>query len=119
MVLLVHRRTMLTDDSMLLAEETYTAFVPHGVHTHARFFFLLWLLFLQDKKAKPILYMHHFPPPPFLFLFPPSPPSLPCVVVLYFSIRRLRAGISSYFGIWFCPPHSSGRTQAVKAQAVA
>lgn len=65
---------MLTDDSMLLAEEIYTAFVPHGVRTHAHSFFLLRLLFLQDK-AKPILYMHHFPPPPFLFLFslPPQP----------------------------------------------
>lgn len=88
---------MLTDDNMLLAEERYTVFVPHGVHTHAHSFFLFWLLFLQDK-AKPILYMHHFPPPPFLFLFPPPPP-LPCVVVLYFSIRKLRAGISSSFGI--------------------
>lgn len=46
LVLLVHRRTMLTDDSTLLAEEKYTAFVPHGVHTHAHSFFLLWLLFL-------------------------------------------------------------------------
>lgn len=67
----------------LLAEEKYAAFVPHGVHTHAHSFFLLWLLFLQDKAN------HHLP----------SPPSLLYVVYLYFSVRKLRNRFSTYFGI--------------------
>lgn len=68
---------------VFLAEEKYAAFVPHGVHTHAHSFFLLWLLFLQDKAN------HHLP----------SPLSLLYVVSLYLSFRKLRDRFSTYFGI--------------------
>lgn len=49
------------------AEGKGAAFVPHGAHTQAHsFFFLLWLLFLQDKASRGL---QTSSPPSFFFFF--------------------------------------------------
>lgn len=49
------------------AEGKGAAFVPHAAHTQAHsFFFLLWLLFLQDKASRGL---QTSSPPSFFFFF--------------------------------------------------
>lgn len=78
------------------AGEKYAAFVPHGVHTQAHsFFFLLWLLFLQDNANHPFWASSPSLTPFFFFL----PFSVSYVFAFYFSVRKLWDGISTYLGL--------------------
>lgn len=82
------------------AGDKYAAFVPHGVHTQAHsFFFLLWLLFLQDNANHPFWASSpSLPPslPPFFFFFPFS---VSYVFAFCFSVKKLWDGISTYLGL--------------------
>lgn len=70
------------------AEGKGAAFVPHGAHTQAHsFFFLLWLLFLQDKASRGL--QTSSPPSFFFFFFPP----VLYVFTHYFRVRKLRDGV--------------------------
>lgn len=78
------------------AGEKYAAFVPHGVHTQAHsFFFLLWLLFLQDNANHPF-WASSPSLTPFFFFFPFS---VSYVFAFHFSVRKLWDGISTYLGL--------------------